>query len=281
MICLDHKLTNYEKENYYFVHYPYYLDIAAMNLGSMHVINHPVYVTGNIDFRIGERRCLICYNPTSEELCKSCALLQMDDDTAYHVRLQCNYRDHDSPLMREGWCTSDDFPCGILGNSERCHSNYYLYVGRYNNLFKVGITKSSRGKTTRAAEQGLNDAILVGGIKGLPTALVLEEFVSELLNIPLNITTEQKIQSFTSADRMPLGEYYNKLTECEELDELSIDYIQTLPDLSIKTDLSPIKIAEDECIQGNVIWIQGDLVLLDTFEVVGIKNMHGWEVQGL
>jgi len=281
MICIDHKLANYEKENYYLVNYPYYLDIAAMNPGSMHVINHPVYVTGNLDFQTGGRRCMICYNPTSGELCESCALLQMDDDAGYHLRLQCNYREHDSPLMREGWCTSEDYPCGILANSERCHSNYYLYVGRYNNLFKVGITQSSRGKTTRIAEQGLNDAILVGGIKGLPTALVLEEFVSELLDIPLNITTEQKIQSFTSADRTPLGEYYKILTECEELDERSIDYIRALPDLHIKTDLSHIKITEGKYIQGNVTWIQGDLVLLDTFEVVGIRDLHGWEVLGL
>lgn len=276
MICVGHQIVRSEKEIFNTYAYPYYARINAITRTTRFTISESVYVGTPLELRLKQLTCTICTQPSETELCPECKNLTLDDDLPVLTRQSCNYRDEDSPLFKAGWCDPWDPPCGFVNNAKRCHTNYILYIGRYNSLLKVGIT--GRGRIDRLQEQGMNEAVIFRGIEGLPTALLLEEFVSDLLGVPMRLTTEQKVSSFSDNRNLDFSEIVEVMKDVDELKHLPMDHVSVYPDLLLETSPDHIQISPGTTVEGNVVWIQGDLMILDTYESLRLRDLTGWEV---
>ncbi len=194
----------------------------------------------------------------------------------------CNYRDPDSPLLQAGYCTYADYPCGFVENRDVCHGTYFLYIGRFNTLFKVGISRIGRTKKKRLIEQGLNEAYVLSPIPNLPKALKLEQLISETLMIPDRLHRSQKVESFLSKEVWDWKKIHDFLDGIRHL--FKMEHFQIQKDFRVSS-LEPIHLEEGLSISGLVLWIQGPwLIFLDDNEhtkILNLKELEGYELGGI
>ncbi len=230
--------------------------------------------------------CEICLGPSEEDVCSNCQSIELDDDERYLEIKKCNYLEPDSQLVKVGWCTHDFYPCGYYENRETCHQSYLLYVGRFNSRFKVGISRRSRGETVRLVEQGLNEALVLQKIDGLPFALALEHHLSNELNVPDRLTTDEKGESFAqSTSNSEVAEKFERIGEIflsiAHRYNLEISHQNLIPDLDLKdAKVLTVTASQNLTLKGTIVWLQGDWMVLhiqqNEFAAVSLKSFRYW-----
>ncbi len=271
-------LTEEKVVNQYSRKVPYEYCLTLMDMQTLGVQHFFIEKMLGLKLELGSRRCLVCLAPSTESPCMHCRAMVSLDENIYRTRQKCNYLEEDSPLVSMGRCTWESYPCGYSENRDICHSPYMLYIGRFNSLLKVGITKGSRGKYTRILEQGLNEAMAIHPIDGLPQALELEAWVSRHFGIPDKLTRDEKVRSFTERGEIS----WQKIVDWTMESGFSVDHFVMYPTLTLN-QLQKLSLDENMVLEGLVIWIQGNWIVLAIgrqFYALDAKELIGYELRG-
>ncbi len=268
--------------NQYELKYPFSSKIVGLDPQTLHPLAIDLKPAGEFEFRLGKRYCTTCLDETDGQPCKRCQKMDWMEELPVRIRSLCNYREPEAPLMRQGHCTYANYPCGYIQNRDVCHGTYFLYFGRFNSLFKVGISRSARTKKKRLVEQGLNEAYILSPIGGLPKALRLEELISETLGVPDRLHADAKVKSFESTQHWNWTPIHEFLLEVQNL--FQIDHIKIQEDFRTE-HLLRMEVRPRTVISGTVLWIQGSwMIFLDEegqHRILNLKELEGYEIGGI
>lgn len=264
MICINYSISiNSETPvNQYERKVPYLSHLTLVDDQTLMAIHFTVGISRMLKLELGKRRCLTCLAHSPSSPCTACNEHHWGDEEMLRVRMSCTYAQETSPLVEAGWCTPVDFPCNYEENAQACHSSYFLYIGRFNGRFKVGISQIARGKTKRPLEQGLNEAILLSPIAGLPTALAWEHHLKQKLDIPDYLSFVEKVYSFIDLQPFTWKPILKQLEPYRS--KLAVEHLFLYPDFRLKHRVSPVQLTESMKLEGLVVWIQGNVAILLT-----------------
>lgn len=268
--------------NQYELEYPFSCKLVALDRETLFPIGIDLKPATNFRFELGVRYCTTCLRELDDEGCEWCQTIDWGEELPVKVRVLCNYREPDSPLMMKGKCTYVEYPCGFVENRDVCHKSYFLYFGRFNSLFKVGISRIARTKKKRLIEQGLNEAYVLTPIRGLPEALKLEDLFVETLGLPDRISSADKISSFTNRERWNWEKVHQFLNS--SMDRFQIDHFKIQQDFRVER-LQQVEIFPFQTISGLILWIQGPwMIFLDedgNNRIINLKELEGYELEGM
>lgn len=173
---------------------PYVLYRDEYSDGAFPLMGHHVFKMSN------RRLCPECFNivEESENLCGVC------QESDLHKRLRCILEGPGVPFDQD--CTAERPACGLMDwSASVCHSKWIVYVASVFGVPKVGISRMNKdgcsmGFTKRLLSQGAESWIVLGPVKDLEYALVMESRVAEELMFSKSVTTEEKWQRFESGE---------------------------------------------------------------------------------
>ncbi len=245
-----------------------------------------------VNISLFKKRCKVCRRSVElnvEYICIICHESLIKHNESYYTRKDCIYFRETSLLSRYSYCASNSPLCKNMQNAMYCHSKFILYVGRFNNEFKVGISSRKRGLYTRVVEQGLNEAIIIDGINNLMEALFHEECISNELKIETRISTQDKLLSFVSTennnDNMQFisNKFADYINSNFNLQMINLRYFYlnnsfNLIDNKIQLERTD---TDNSGIKGKIIFLQGNFMVLSLEEknyLIDLKKLVGRDV---
>lgn len=224
-----------------------------------------IELDGEIFLSLGMKRCLSCgeiiHRNTSHAICDVCK-----ESLQYKCR-RCLFEGPGKPFNVE--CTPKNPPCQLEYMQARCWSSYYLYLGRFCNKIKVGVSSCKRrdGKYYRLIEQGLDEALVLSKFPSLKEAMDAETQIAELFNLTTYFTFVDKVnllveQETSNEVNHNFNEYIIKLKELyPDITFSFVDLIDVWP--KIASEYTIKKVSFPHTIKGNIKASRGNVLLIE------------------
>jgi len=228
-----------------------------------------IELDGEIYLEFGSKHCTQCGQiipyTSRQAVCDLCK-----ENHSYMYR-RCIFEGPGVPFGIH--CTKENPPCKTDWMIAKCWSKHYLYLGKFGNGIKVGISNCRRreGKYYRLIEQGLDEALALTNFSSLQEVLEAENFIAEKLRLTTFFTFNDKIDLVTTNDNncltVDFHYYIDLLKEYYPKAKFSIidltDVWQGIPkDTLIRRNTFP------EEIKGEIIASRGNLLFVKS----AIKN---------
>ncbi|MHA1221895.1 MAG: DUF2797 domain-containing protein [Candidatus Heimdallarchaeaceae archaeon] len=231
-----------------------------------------VVLAGLITLAFEKKVCLrygneINMEDTSSVYCNKCV--------EEHERKYKECLFHSPYLIYNRKCTIRNILCKEKENIQKCFKKYYLYLGRFGNIIKVGVGNLyySKYKYSRILNQGLNEAIIVSPFHSLEEATRYERFLIDEIGIEERIRFEEKVESLLEPTQTRLEDYFPLKQMKELFVGKKIIQMNFFPDNPLEHILSSsFSIHQEKLIfdlNGRIIYIQGNIgVLKKHYELV-------------
>jgi len=167
-----------------------------------------IELDGEIYLEFGSKHCTQCGQiipyTSRQAVCDPCK-----ENLSYMYR-RCIFEGPGVPFGTH--CTKENSPCKTDWMIAKCWSKHYLYLGRFGNGIKVGISNCRRreGKYYRLIEQGLDEALALTNFGSLKEVLDAENNIAEKLRLTTYFTFNNKIDLLTmnNEDCLSVDLYY-------------------------------------------------------------------------
>ncbi len=168
-------------------------------------------------------RCKNSMNYNYLGLCDDCSLLESD----FHIRLNCIFNKDDA--MIHNGCTKYSPACGNVNNSKYCFQKYILYIARFQEIIKIGISRKNRKGTFihRLIEQGLNEAIVINDISSLVEAVNHERWFMQM-GYNSSISFNDKLMQLKSSNKLNIEGQIINFSDKIEVFGVSNNYLSSI-----------------------------------------------------
>ncbi len=237
-----------------------------------------------ISVKLGKLICNRCKKQystiaLSDNLCPDCYNL----DVMYNIRKQCMFGRKDAMINSNLDCTINSPACGYKENVYYCFQSYIVYLGRFGNIIKTGISRKHRsgGFIKRLIEQGLNEAIYIDSFPSLKLAIKAERWLINT-GIAERITLQDKISELQQHEK-----YKNKFSRSISNINLPVfdkitEYIFNKWEHSILLDIYPISQLNEKFQNSKInhVFLFPDvyytnLKKLQSLQNLSLVNFHG------
>lgn len=207
-------------------------------------------------------------------MCDSCWENHPDFYPLRERRL-CLFGDPNSQLSRHGSCSKRSPACGFAENVKRCFKKHTLYLGRFRDLYKIGISgRSGKWIDLRLLEQGFNEGYIVNGFQSVIEARQWEDWFNDL-GFPRRLSTEMKLNSLrtpieediTLSDTFDLRDWEQTFAQYKVTCKSFFPMYKGSPDLAMKNG-----------VDGRITYVAGSNVITEDGWFTNLSKLKDREV---
>ncbi len=230
-------------------------------------LSYTIPLDGTLFLEFGLKRCSYCDEiiprATRDAICDLCR------DSLIYKCQRCIFEGPGKPFDVK--CTLESYPCQLAWKHARCYSDHYLYLGRFGNKIKVGISncRRSEGKYYRLIEQGLDEALVLSKFSSLENVLAAEAMIADQLHLTTFLTFADKIQLLTNYEKtseiVSLYDYAEQLLELyPDCKITNIDLLDTWGQIGTNRKIKTVSFPNT--LAGEVVYSRGNIVLVQPVE---------------